>query len=187
MKNPYAIGKNVYLRAPTIEDAEGEWYQWFSDPETTRFLSDRYLPNTIDQQINFLKYAQEANDRIVLCICSIEDGKHIGSCGFSAIDWFRKSADVAIVVGDKNYKQGPVTIEGMALLLEVAFKRLGLVNLLSVHVASNPFTPLINKIFGFEEVGKFKNFALFEGEYTDLIMSQLARKEWVARNQKSSG
>ena len=183
MINPYAIGKNIYLRAPTMEDAEGEWYQWFSDPETTKFLGDRYLPNTMNMQLDYLKYSQEAKDRIILSICTIEDDKHIGTCGFSAINWFHKYADISIVIGDKNHKQGPVTIEGMSLLLEIAFKRLGLVNLLSVHVASNPFTPLINKIFGFEEVGRIKKFALYEGEYLDSIISQLARENWLARNR----
>ena len=184
MKNPYAIGKNIYLRAPTIEDAEGAWHEWFSDRETTEFLGDRYLPNTVDQQRDFLKYAQESRDRVVLSICKIEDDKHVGTCGFSGINWFHRYADISIVIGDKSYKHGPVAIEGMALLLDIAFKRLGFVNLLSVHVDSNPFTPLINKIFGFEEVGRLQSFSLYEGEYTDSIISQLSRKAWLDRNEK---
>lgn len=182
MINPYAVGKKIYLRAPTIEDAQGDWYQWFSDLETTKFLGARYLPNTLNQQLEYLEYSQKAKDMIILSVCNIEEDKHIGVCGFSKIDWFHRSADVSVVIGDKDNKKGPVTIEIMSLLLEIGFKRLSLKNLLTTHVEGNPYTPLINKIFGFEEVGRLKNFALFEGEYVDSFISQLGKDDWSSRN-----
>ena len=46
MINPYEIGNKIYLRTPTKSDLSGNWYQWFSDPETTEFLIDRWWPNS---------------------------------------------------------------------------------------------------------------------------------------------
>ena len=30
MKNPYSVGKSIYLRAPEREDLDGNWYEWLS-------------------------------------------------------------------------------------------------------------------------------------------------------------
>ena len=53
MKNPYIVGKSIYLRHPTLEDVEGDWYEWLSDPEITKYLPERYWPNSIESQIEF--------------------------------------------------------------------------------------------------------------------------------------
>mgnify|MGYP000190897343 FL=1 len=55
MINPYVVGEHIYLRYPTEEDASGRWYEWFSDEETTKYLVDRYWPNSIESQLVFLK------------------------------------------------------------------------------------------------------------------------------------
>ena len=66
MKNPYAIGKKIYLRAPESEDIDSDWYTWLSDPETTKYLGDRNFPNTKEKQQLFLEQIKNSNTRIVL-------------------------------------------------------------------------------------------------------------------------
>lgn len=87
MNNPYAIGSKIYLRAPTIEDAQGAWYEWFSDPEITKYLGDRYLPNSKEAQIEFFESLLHSKDRVVFSICKLDDDEHIGVCGLSSINW----------------------------------------------------------------------------------------------------
>ncbi len=55
MKNPYSIGKQIYLRAPEREDLEGNWYEWLSDPEITQYLGDRSWPNNKEKQKEFFE------------------------------------------------------------------------------------------------------------------------------------
>ena len=57
-KKSYAIGKSIYLRAPSADDIEGNWYQWFSDPKVTQYLGDRYWPNSIESQSAFLSLSR---------------------------------------------------------------------------------------------------------------------------------
>ena len=184
MKNPYAIGKTIYLRAPSADDVEGNWYQWFSDPETTQFLGDRFWPNTIESQKAFFESINSNRERLVLCICSIETDEHVGICNLSFINWVHRHADVALVIGDKRSRNGPVAVETMTLLLDIAFNRLNLLNLRTSHISTNPHTPLLEKIFGFREVGRFKKFSYFRGEYVDSVFSQLSRDDWATRNRK---
>ena len=184
MNNPYAIGSKIYLRAPTVEDAKGNWHEWFSDPEITKYLVDRFLPNSKEKQIAFYESLQDSSDRVVFSICNIEDDAHIWICGLSAINWFHGNADIAYIIG-KEQPNSTAIIEALRLLLEASFNRLNLSNLRSTYAASNPATPLIDKMFGFKVVGKLKNYIICQGQRDDLIMSQLSKEDWLLRNKKA--
>lgn len=184
MINPYAVGKNIYLRAPCASDVDGEWYQWFSDPEVTQYLVDRFWPNSVESQTELYEATKNTRDKMVLSICLIEDDKHVGVCNLSFINWVHRYADVAIVIGEKEHRNGPIAIDTMSLLLDIAFNRLNLMNLRTAHTAANPHTPLLEKIFGFQEKGRFEKMSYFDGEYVDLVFSQLSRSEWIARNKR---
>ena len=55
MVNPYIVGKHVYLRHPTEEDAMGKWHEWYSDEETTKYLIDQWWPNSIENQMDIYR------------------------------------------------------------------------------------------------------------------------------------
>jgi RimJ/RimL family protein N-acetyltransferase len=185
MINPYSIGKKVYLRLPIEDDVTGNWYQWFSDPEVTLYLADRWWPNSIDSQRVFYESIKETRERLVLAICDIDTDLQIGICNISAISWVHRSADVALIIADKNYRNGIYAIETLSLLLQIAFNRLNLLNLKATHMSSNPYTPLLLKMFGFTEVGRLSDYMFFKGDYVDLVISQLKVLDWIKRNKKS--
>ena len=182
MKNPYAIGKKIYLRAPEPEDIDSDWYTWFSDPETTKHLADRNLPNTKEKQQLFLEQIKDSNTRIVLIICNKENNEIIGVCNLSSISWIHRKADLALVIGNKAYKNGTTAIETMTLLLKIAFQKLNLRNLLTHRSSNNDLTKAIEKIFEFKQVGCLEDMNFIEGKYQDIIISQLKHENWVKRN-----
>jgi ribosomal-protein-alanine N-acetyltransferase len=187
MINSYATGKSLYFRAPTTADVQGGWHEWFSDPELMQYLADRWWPNTVEAQMQFYESTRNSRDRLVLSICSKETGQHIGVCSLGAINWVHRYADVALVIGDKKHRNGANAIEALAMLLDIAFNRLNLENLKSIHMAANPHTPLLEKMFGFQEVGRFKSMYFHRGAYVDGVISQLGRAAWVARNEDAGG
>ncbi len=186
MKNPYSIGKKIYLRAPDHEDLEGNWHEWLSDPDITQFLGHRSWPNNRDKQKAFFESFNNKSfgDRLVLSICLKENDKHIGICNLSSIDYINRNADVAFIIGDKEFRDGQIAIETLSLLIEIGFHRLNLLNLKSVHLANNPHTPLLEKLFGFKEIGKYEKMYNYKGKYVDCILSQLSREAWEKRNNK---
>ena len=183
MKNPYSIGKLIYLRAPSLEDSNNSsWYEWFSDPEVTRYLDSQYWPNTIESQVNFYESIKDSRERLVLLICLKETDELIGVCNLSEINWVNRHADVALVIGEEEHRKGPVAVETMSLLLDIAFNKLNLENLKAGHLATNPITPVLCKLFGFKEVGRFTKLAYYFGEYVDTVLYQLSREDWMKRN-----
>ncbi len=184
MKNPYVIGKSIYLRAPTSEDIDGNWYEWFSDPEVTQYLGNHFWPNTRELQANFFDSIKNTKDKLVLCICISETNEHIGMCNLSAINWVHRYADIALVIGEKKYRNGVIAVETMSLLLNIAFNRLNLENIKASHMSINTGTQALLSIFGFREVGRFSNILYFCGIYVDSVLSQISRAEWAGRNKR---
>ena len=185
MKNPYAIGKKIYLRAPEPEDIDSDWYTWFSDPETIKYLGDRNFPNTKEKQQLFLEQIKNSNTRIVLIICDKENNESIGVCNLSSISWIHRKADIALVIGNKAYRNGTTAVETITLLLKIAFQKLNLKKLLTTRSSNNDLTKAIEKVFGFKQVGCLEDISFIEGKYHNIIISQLKRENWVKRNPNS--
>ena len=179
MINPYKVGKSIYLRTPIDEDIN-IWHQWFSDEETTKYLA-HYYPNTIEKQKIFLNESKISTSKIILMICNKSQDNILGICSLNSINLISKNAEIALVIGDKFQKNGIVAIESFKLLLEIAFNNLNLENIKSFHNELNDNISMLTKMFGFEEVGRFKKISFSDGNFYDDIISQLNKKNWLLR------
>lgn len=181
MKNPYEIGESIYLRSLEAEDIEGPWYEWFSDYELTKFLGDRFLPNSKKKQADFFNSIND-HSSIIFAIIDKETDKHIGVCSLSGVNWFHRYSDIALIMGSKEPQHKVVAIEAMRLLLNIAFVRLKLLNLRASYAVTNLPSATLLSLFRFEKVGLYKNLCYFDGKYTDVGLSQLTRSDWLVRN-----
>lgn len=182
MYNPYTVGTHVYLRSPTAADVEGAWHEWLSDEETTRWLGLRYWPNSVERQQEFYQSCQQSQDRLVLSIVDVATDKHLGVGNLSSINWVHRYCDVAILIGDSEFRKGPHVVEAMSLLIKVAFLRLNLRIIKSSFASSNAASQAMHDIFRFKEVGRFPGLLWDRGRYVDSVFAMLDRQEWMKRN-----
>jgi len=178
MINPYAIGKLCYLRIPEESDSNSGWYEWFSDPITTKYLSDRYWPNTKDEQLEFVKRLASDKTRLVLLICNLETDSPIGVISLGQINFVHRYASFSFVVPASVNSDGRITFEASSLLLNVAFYRLNLLNIKTFTASSNYASISMQKLLGFEVVGEFSNVYNFEGVLSNEICMQLKIENW---------
>ena len=182
MYNPYIVGNHVYLRHPTLADVEGVWHEWMSDEETTRWLNLRYWPNCIENQKEFYESNRLSKDRMVLSIVDIESDKHIGICNLSNISWLDGYCDLAVVMGDKNFRKGPHGLESYSLLIKIAFLRLNFRIIKSAFTSTNEAAKAAHDIFHFKEVGRLEELLWDRGKYVDSVIVMLKRDDWMNRN-----
>jgi len=186
MYNPYTVGSHVYLRHPTIEDVEGSWHEWLSDEETTRWLGMRYWPNTVENQREFYNSSLKSKDRLILSIVDKETDKHIGVCNLSGINWLHRYCDLAIIIGDLEFRKGPHMLESVSLLLRTAFLRLNMRIVKSSFASTNEASQAIHNIFRFKEVGRLEGLLWDRGVYVDNIIAMLKREDWMIRNEETN-
>jgi|LauGreSuBDMM15SN_2_FD.fasta_scaffold272806_1 RimJ/RimL family protein N-acetyltransferase len=184
MKNPYIVGKLCYLRTPEEDDANSHWYEWFSDPIITKFLLDRFWPNSKNEQLNFIRNLIGSREKLVLLICDSSSDSILGVCALSNINWPQRYADFSIVMSKLPNIDPRVALEGSTMLLSSAFNRLNLLNIRAATVSSNLPSLTLTKLLGFKQVGIFPNLFKIDGQFSDLIYSHLNIESWNAERLK---
>ncbi len=182
MYNPYIAGKRIYLRHPTREDVAGRWHEWFSDQETMQWVPGHFWPNSVESQQAFYESIQNSRDRLVLSIVDIETDTHIGVCNLSSLNWRDRHADMAVIIGEKEYREGIYVTEVIAMLLKIAFNRLNFRIVKGGYLSCNEASKAILELFRFKEIGTYKEIIWFEDHYVDHVLVMLRREDWLRRN-----
>ena len=179
---PYSAGEHVYLRAPSMSDAEGDWVSWMNDEETTKWLVDQYWPKTVADQKAFIETTNKEKSRLLLMIADKKSDTLIGVCSLSSINYVHRYCSLTVIMGEKGYRQGKHLVETISLLLRVAFKRLNMRSVRSAYVDGNEASALIHRLFHFVDCGAYPE-TFWDGEiYRDLKLFNLTQNNWSRRN-----
>ncbi len=119
----FAVGELTDLCVPH-EGHLAQWARWFNDRATTRWLEQGVFPNDEEKQRNFLEGIRRG-ERLALMICG-KNGALYGTISLSSINLVARSAQIAIVIGERLPPGRPLQLEAMALLTEHGFERMGL-------------------------------------------------------------
>ncbi len=188
MYNPYAIGEKIYLRALRQEDVAGPWHEWFSDEEITKHLGGREFPNTMEKQQAFYEAAVNSCTDVVLAVVDKATDKHIGVVSLRKIDWVHRHADIAVVIGNKEFwKSGTSGLEAYTLAIKTAFQRLNLENLIGGYLAGYKSVEKLMELLQFREVGRYKGLCAIDGKREDVVVVQLCRDDWLKRSGGKPG
>ena len=136
----------------------------------------------MERQREFYQSCLRSEDRLVLSIVDVLTDKHIGICNLSSINWVHRYCDIAVIIGDADYRKGPAVLEAFSLLLKVAYMRLNLRIVKSSFVSNNEASQAIHDIFRFKEVGRLPGLLWDRGRYVDNVIAMLVRKDWMKRN-----
>lgn len=120
-------GENIDLCLPTADFAEkSTWYSWFNSFKTTRFLEQGIFPNTSEKQVLFYKELISSDNRISLIIS--DKKQYIGTISLSFINLYKRTADIALLIGEESTSPNAdfIALEAMALMTEFGFDNIGL-------------------------------------------------------------
>jgi RimJ/RimL family protein N-acetyltransferase len=119
-------GSRIYLREVRPEDVNDHYYQWLNDPEVTRYLETRFIPQSKQQISAFVQQKDGNRDDILLAICDRTTGQHIGNIKLGPINWYHRRGDISLFIGEKSYWGKGIAGEAIGLVLEFAFNTLNL-------------------------------------------------------------
>jgi RimJ/RimL family protein N-acetyltransferase len=103
----------------------------------------------------------------------------IGGVELRHIDWRNRSAELAVWIGDRTYRQRGCGADATRLATDYAFKLLGLNRLYFMAAESNQAALRNYLKVGFREEGRMRQAQYRDGRYHDLVVLGMLRDEWM--------
>jgi hypothetical protein len=103
MRPRFLEGERVYLSALVPEDAEDNYPGWFNDAKVCKGNGHHVFPYTREEACKYVEDIVGNRSSLILAIISIEDNVHIGNVSLQKIDYFSRSAKLAILIGEKRF------------------------------------------------------------------------------------
>ncbi|MBI5229460.1 GNAT family N-acetyltransferase [Candidatus Micrarchaeota archaeon] len=173
------IGEKVVLR-PLVKKDLPNFVEWLNDPEIAIFLESRRRL-TMKDELQWLESTHrevKKRKKVLFAIADRRSGQTIGNCELRNINALDKTAELAILIGDKNYWGKGFGSKAIKLLLEFGFSKLNLHRIwLTVHAFNKRARKAYEKA-GFRKEGVLREHVLKEGKYFDSILMGLLSREF---------
>ena len=119
-------GETIYLRSLLESDVEDHYIKWLNDQEVVKFNSHGRFPFTREKLLEYVRLVKHSNEMLVLAIIDIKSEKHIGNISLQSINWIDRNAEIAFILGEKDFWSKGIMYEAGKMLLTHAFAVLNL-------------------------------------------------------------
>lgn len=165
----FLFSERVALRALTLADVDGPYLEWFNDPEVCRLNSHHVFPYTRPEALKWVEALAGRRDALVLAITMREDGRHVGNLSLQGIDPVSRTAELAIVLGDRSVWGQGVGLEATRLLVDHGFTALNLNRIACGTLAANVAMRRLAERLGMREEGIRRQASWTDGAYHDIV------------------
>jgi diamine N-acetyltransferase len=171
----YLSNNSVTLRAPEPSDLD-ILYCWENNPAlwcagNSKMPLSRYVLEKYIETAHLDLY--EARQLRLIITLTEQSERAVGAIDLFDFDPLDSKAGVGVLIADLNDRGKHYASESLSLLIDYAFKVLGIHQLYS-HVSSNNVASLaVFKKLGFEEAGLLKHWTRWELHYEDQYILQL--------------
>ncbi len=167
------------MNAPTIrterfiirpfKDADAKlWQSWDVDPEIQAHTPEPINePQDIAEQHEYIKECEEEEDGYYWSI-EAKTGPTIGTVALTDINEHHKLAEIAILIGDKDYWGKGVATEVVTAVINFAFYELGVVRISAETEAGNIAVSKVLEKVGFIQDGEFLSARVKNGQRVDV-------------------
>jgi [ribosomal protein S5]-alanine N-acetyltransferase len=185
LRYPFLIGQRIYLRGFDRSDLEGNYVQWLNDRTVSRWMDNGHFPNSMESLEAYYKSVALSRDRL-FCAIALKDGdRHIGNISLHTIHSIFRSAEIGILIGEKDVWGQGIGTEAICLIAEHGFMRLNLNRLYAGAVEKNIGCIRAFEKAGFVREGRSRQAHYCEGQYFDYINLSLLRSEWLGKHPQA--
>ena len=175
---------------PFCEKHMTETYRnWFHDPKVTYWNSHGLFPYTTAQMKSFLADIGSGNRIVLAVLAKLPDlhGRsnniHIGNVSLQSINWINRSAEYAVVIGNKSYWNKGYAAEASQLLFEHGFRKLGLNRIWSGTAITNVGMIKVFKKLWMTQEGRFRQAMFLHGNFIDSVCYGVLAEEFEEKCQ----
>jgi len=173
-------GHVIDLRPLLLDDVNDTYIDWLNDAEVCRYNSHHVYPYTRELAIEYVNRIRTQEKDLVLAIIAKDSGAHIGNIALQNIHPRDRSAEYAILIGDKEYWGKGVAKEASMLILKHGFEQLNLHRIYCGTSAENIPMQKLAATLGFKEEGRRRDAMYKNGSFVDVIEYGLLKKDFAA-------
>lgn len=177
MKNPFLVGRNVFLRSVEISDTQ-LIQQWHNDPDIRRAARLGELPVTYAKEEKDISLARDSQDEIYLLIVKKEKDQPIGFIRLNIVDRASRNMWLRMIIGDKNARGTNLAQEALTLVLDWIFSEQNMNRISLETYATNERAIRFFEKLGFKQEGVIREAVYVDGEYHNILSLGLLNKEF---------
>jgi RimJ/RimL family protein N-acetyltransferase len=183
---PIIRGESVFLR-PAERDDLPTFVRWFTDAEVLRNL-DMFAPMSNAAEVAWFDrmLAAQGTTDYHFVICTLADGRPIGTTGLHAIDRHNGSAEFGIAIGEKSEWGKGFGTDALRAICDFGFGELRLERISLIVYAGNERARRSYEKAGFTHEGTLRRSHFARGERHDAHVMGLLREEWAALPHRRS-
>jgi len=159
-----------------VSGNKSNYYQWFNDQKVCEYSFHSLFPYSESEEEAWRKKIAN-NEIIVWAVMAKEKYQndsgtqiiHIGNISLQSINWINRSAELAIVIGEKEYWGKGYATDSLRILIEHGFDKLNLHRIWSGTAATNKGMIIVFEKLGMRQEGTFKDAVFLEGQYVDVV------------------
>jgi len=160
--------------------------QWRNNREVADMLGGPFRFISPERDENWFEDYLRARGTQVRCAIILKDSKEmVGVVYLTGIDLISHSGEFAIMIGNTSYQGKGIGAQATQMMLEHAFLDLDLHRVYLYVLKENERAIKTYEKAGFSREGKLKEAAYKNGEYKDLVVMAILRKEFL-RKRKSA-
>jgi RimJ/RimL family protein N-acetyltransferase len=183
MKTDFIAGNRVILRTISIADLKGPYVGWFNDEAVCRYNSHHVFPYHEKQAKRYIERVVSSRDELVLAIVTKRSRAHIGNISLQKLDPVGRSAEFAIIVGDKKYWGKGYASEAARLIIAHGFEQMNLNRIYCGTSAWNVPMQRLALSMGMKREGRRRQAIFKHGRYADMLEYGLLRREYGRRTK----
>ena len=124
---------------------------------------------TPEKLLNFVQAALQSNTSLVLAVIDTKTEKHIGNISLQNINWIDRNAEIAFLLGEKDFWGKGVMLEAGELLINHGFESLNLHKIYCGTSSDNSGMQKLAEKLKMEKEGIRKEALFKNGVYHDII------------------
>ncbi len=182
---PVLETERLILRKIQLDDAN-DMYEYASDFETNKYLTwekHRYRTYTFEL-IRFLQKEYLRGRYYDFAVVFKENGKMIGTAGFTSYDEKNSVAEVGYVI-NSAYRNIGLGTEALAAIINFAFCEIGVNRVEARYMKENTASLCVMKKCGMTFEGIMREKLLNNGKYCDIGICSVLKSEYFTQKREN--
>lgn len=174
----FISGKRIYLREVRLSDVTEQYYTWLNDSEINQYLETKFVPRSLENIAGFVKRMDGNEKEPFFAMCLHEDDRHVGNIKIGPINWYHRSADISLFVGDKSLWGKGIATEAIQLVTDFGFQILNLNKIKAGCYGGNLGSAKAFEKCGFLREGFLREQFISHGQKVDMIVMGITATDY---------